>query len=75
MPIQVFIIWVLGVVFIYFGYLIFTMKVPTLLDYFLKTGVNYHDKRVYRFCGSIIIAMGIFIILSPFIFGIEQMNM
>lgn len=74
MLIQVLIVLLLGVVFIYFGYLIFTMKVPTLIDFFLKQGNSYHDKRTNRFFGIIIIGIGVFIIISPLIFGVENMN-
>ena len=74
MPIQVLIVLLIGVVFIYFGYLISTMKVPTLIDLFLKGGISFHDKRINRFFVSLIIILGVFIILSPLIFGVENMN-
>jgi len=74
MLIQVLIVLLIGVVFVYFGYLIFSMKVPTLIDLFLKGGISFHDKRTNRFFGSIIIIIGILIILSPLIFGVENMN-
>ena len=74
MAIQVLIVLLAGIAFIFMGYLIFTMKVPTLIDFFLKQGVSYHDKRTNRFFGIIIIGIGVFIILSPLIFGVEDMN-
>jgi len=74
MPIQVLLVLLLGVSFIYIGYLIFTMKVPTLIDFFLKQGISYHDKRINRFFGSMIMVIGVFIIISPLIFGVENMN-
>lgn len=74
MPIQVLIVILLGILFIYIGYLIFTMKVPTLIDLFLKQGTSYHDKRINRFFGSIIMVIGVFIMISPLIFGVENMN-
>jgi len=74
MPIQVLIVLLTGIVFIYIGYLIFTMKVPTLIDFFLKQGTSYHDKRINRFFGSIIMLLGVFIMISPLIFGVENMN-
>lgn len=74
MLIQVLIVLLIGIVFIYFGYLIFSMKVPTLIDFFLKQGTSYHDKRINRFFGSIIMIIGVIIILSPLIFGVENMN-
>ncbi|MGY0691875.1 hypothetical protein ACW2QC_03670 [Virgibacillus sp. FSP13] len=74
MPIQVIFVLLIGVVFIYFGYLIFTGKAPTLLDFFLKQGVSYSDKLSSRFFGTIIIIIGIIILVLPFILGIENMN-
>lgn len=74
MPVQVLFVLLIGVVFVYFGYLIFSMKVPTLIDLFLKGGISFHDKRTNRFFGSIIIILGVFIILSPLVFGVENMN-
>ncbi len=74
MPIQVLIVLLIGVVFIYVGYLIFAMKVPTLIDFFLKQGNSYHDKRTNRFLGSIIMIIGVIIILLPFVLGVENMN-
>lgn len=49
MPIEAILVVLIGVVFIYLGYLIFSGKVPTLLDYFLKQGVTYNDKKSLRF--------------------------
>ncbi|MDX8044989.1 hypothetical protein SH601_03235 [Gracilibacillus sp. S3-1-1] len=73
-PIQVVIVLLIGLVFICFGYLIITSKVPTLLDFFLKQGVSYNDKLSNKFFGSIIILLGIIMLLLPFILGIENMN-
>lgn len=64
----------IGLLFIYIGYLIFTGKAPTLLDYFLKQGISYEDKLTTKFFGTIIIILGIIILISPFIFGIGNMN-
>jgi uncharacterized protein YjeT (DUF2065 family) len=74
MPIQAIIVILIGLVFIYFGYLIFTGKAPTLLDYFLKQGVTYNDKKSLRFFGTIIIIIGIIVLILPFLLGIENMN-
>ncbi|GGA85088.1 hypothetical protein [Ornithinibacillus halotolerans] len=74
MPFQVFIVLFIGLVFIVFGYLIFSGKAPTLLDFFLKQGVTYEDKRSNRFFGLIIIIIGIAIMLLPLILGVENMN-
>jgi len=74
MLIQVLIVLLLGLLFIYIGYLIFTMKMPSVIDFFLKQGTFYHDKRINRFFGSIIMIIGVFILLSPLIFGVENMN-
>lgn len=77
MSVQVFLVLLLlllfGLLFIYMGYLIFSGKGPTLLDYFLKLGVSFNDELSNRFFGTIIIIIGLFILISPFIFGIENM--
>lgn len=75
LPIQVFLVWIMGLVIIYFGYLIFTRKVPTLLDYFLKLGVTFTDKNANRFFGGLIMVVGIVVLVLPFILGIENMNL
>ena len=75
MPIQVIIVILIGIVFIYFGYLIFTGKVPTLLDYFLKQGVLFNDERWLRTCGAVIVIIGIIVVMLPFVLGIENMNL
>jgi len=78
MPVQVILvllfILLIGLLFLYMGYLIFSGKAPTLLDYFLKQGVTFNDKLSNRFFGTIIMIIGVFILISPFIFGIENMN-
>ena len=74
-PFQAIIVILIGVVFIYFGYLIFTGKAPTLLDFFLKKGVPYEDKLSLRFFGGIIIVIGVVIVFLPFILGTENMNL
>lgn len=74
MPIQVIIVMLIGLLFIYFGYLIFTGKAPSLLDFFLKQGVTYNDKKLLRFFGTIIIIIGIVVLVLPFLLGIENIN-
>lgn len=74
MPIQVFFVWLIGLVFIYFGYLVFSRKAPGILDYFLKLGITAEDEKSAKFFGSIIAIIGIIVILLPFILGIENMN-
>lgn len=75
MLIHVFVVLLIGVVFIYFGYLIFTEKVPTLLDFFMTQGITYHDKIFNKFFGGIIILIGLIIILLPLILGVDSMNL
>lgn len=73
-PVQAIIVMLIGVVFIYFGYLIFSGKAPTILDFFLKQGVAYNDKRTLKLFGTIIIIIGVIVTILPFILGIENMN-
>lgn len=75
MPVQAYLVMFIGIVFIYFGYLIFKGKVPTLLDYFLKQGVSYKDKKSLKFFGAIIIIIGVIVITLPFVLGVENMNL
>lgn len=75
LPIQAIIVVLIGILFIYFGYLIFSGKVPTLLDFFLKNEVVYNDKKTLRFFGTIIIIIGIIVAILPFVLGIENMNL
>lgn len=73
-PIEVFFVWLIGLVFLVFGFLIFKGKAPNILDLFLKQGVAYNDSFSTKFFGSIIIIVGIIVFLLPFILGIENMN-
>ncbi|SES65454.1 hypothetical protein SAMN05216389_101268 [Oceanobacillus limi] len=75
MPMEVIFVLIIGFVFIYFGLLIFTGKVPTLLDYFLKQGVTYHDKKSLKFFGTFIIIIGILVLFLPVILGVKNMNL
>lgn len=75
MPIEAIILLLIGIVFIYFGYLIFTGKAPTLLDYFLKQGVLYNDEKSLKFFGTVIIILGILVVLLPFVLGVENVNL
>lgn len=74
MLIQILIALLIGIVFILFGYLVFTEKVPTLLDFFIKQGVTYNDQISNRFFGTIIMIIGLAIMLSPLIFGTDSMK-
>ncbi|ADU30565.1 hypothetical protein [Evansella cellulosilytica] len=74
MPIQVIFVVVIGILFIYCGYLIFSRKAPNLLDLFLKQGVSYNDSLSAKIFGTIIIIAGIIVLLLPLILGIENMN-
>lgn len=73
-PIQAYIIMLIGIVFIYFGNLVFSRKAPGVLDLFLKLGITAEDEKSAKFFGSIIAIIGIVIILLPFILGTESMN-
>lgn len=75
MPIQAFLVMFIGIIFIYFGYLIFKGKVPNLLDYFLKQGVTYNDKKSLKFYGTIIMIIGVTVMTLPFVLGVENMNL
>ncbi|WHX27459.1 hypothetical protein QNH47_06280 [Virgibacillus halodenitrificans] len=74
-PIQVYFVWLIGLVFIYFGYLVFSRKAPGVLDYFLKLGITAEEKISAKFFGSVIAIIGIVIMLLPFILGIDNMNL
>ncbi|GAA0466146.1 hypothetical protein [Alkalibacillus silvisoli] len=75
MPYQAYIVMFIGLFFMYLGVLIFTGKAPSVLDYFLKTGVPYNDKLSLRFFGTIVIVIGAVIGLLPFILGTDNMNL
>lgn len=74
MPIQVFLVWLIGLVFIYLGYLVFSRKATGVLDYFLRFGVTAEDETSAKVLGTIIAMMGVIVIILPFILGIENMN-
>lgn len=74
MPFQVIFVVLLGLLFMYLGYLIYTRKAPNLLDLFLKQGVSYNDAISAKVFGSIIIIIGVIILLLPLILGVENMN-
>ncbi|MYL45510.1 hypothetical protein GLV94_07615 [Virgibacillus halodenitrificans] len=74
MPYQVYFLWLIGLVFIYFGYLVFSRKAPGVLDYFLKLGITAEDKTSAKFFGLMIAIIGIVVILLPLILGIDKMN-
>lgn len=75
MPIQVFIVWLIGLFFIYLGYLIMTRKAPTVIDYFLKLGITIEGKKAAKIFGTIIVMIGIIVILLPLLLGVENMNL
>lgn len=76
MPVQALLVMLIGLLFIYLGYLIFKGKMPNLLDYFLKQGVAaYNDKLSLKFFGPIIMIIGIIVLILPFLLGIENMNL
>jgi len=65
---------VIGIVFIYLGYVVFSKKAPGVLDLFLKLGITAEDEKSAKFFGTIIVITGVVIISLPFILGTEKMN-
>ncbi|SEQ66634.1 hypothetical protein [Piscibacillus halophilus] len=74
MPIHILVVELIGVLFIYLGFLILNRKAPTFLDFVLKIGVTYTDKISNRFWGGLMIVVGLIIMLMPLILGAENMN-
>lgn len=71
-PIQVYGVWLIGIFFIYLGYLIYSGKAPFIVNFF--NFIPEYDPRLFKILGTIIVIIGFIVILLPFILGIENMN-
>ncbi len=74
-PVEVFFVWIIGIVFILFGFLIMKGKATNLLDLFIKQSGTFSDSFSNKFFGIIIMIVGFIVLLLPFILGIENMNL
>lgn len=71
-PIQVYFVWLIGVVFICLGYLIYSGKTPFIVNFF--NIIPEYDPRLLKILGTIIVIVGFIVILLPFILGTGNMN-
>ncbi|MBM7600390.1 hypothetical protein JOC34_002781 [Virgibacillus halotolerans] len=62
-------IMLLGLFIMYLGYLVLTKRALFLVTIFLWANMYGDEKRFARIFGVLYIAVGVLVIISPFIFG------
>lgn len=71
-PIQVFFVWLIGLLISCLGYLIYSGKTPFIVNFF--NFIPEYDPRLLKILGTIIIIVGVIVIFLPFVLGTENMN-
>lgn len=68
----VIIVYIIAIGIIVYGVSVFKGKIP-FIDHFLNY-VSSEDPRVYKSIGTVLVIIGIAMLVSPFIFGFENMH-